>query len=103
VDAVAVVEQEVRELVRRRGLDPAGDQGAIRTLVDDVISEYDDRTLAGAQPGLIDPLQAARQVYDAVVGFGPLQPYLDDGEIEEIWINEPGRVFIARRGRSELD
>ena len=37
-----------------------------------------------------------------VAGFGPLQRYLDDPEIEEIWINEPGRVFVARRGRSEL-
>jgi pilus assembly protein CpaF len=102
VDAMGVVEQEVRELVRRRGLDPAGDQQAIRMLVDDVISDYDDRTLSGAQPSLVDPNLAARQVYDAVAGFGPLQPYLDDAEIEEIWINEPGRVFVARRGRSEL-
>ena len=27
---------------------------------------------------------------------------LDDPEIEEIGINEPGRVFVARRRRSEL-
>jgi pilus assembly protein CpaF len=102
VDAVGVVEEEVRELVRRRGLDPASDPGAVRTLVDDVISDYDDRTLGGADPSFANPQQVARRVYDAVAGFGPLQPYLDDGEIEEIWINEPGRVFIARRGRSEL-
>jgi pilus assembly protein CpaF len=37
-----------------------------------------------------------------VAGFGPLQPYLDDPQVEEIWINDPGRVFIARHGRSEL-
>jgi pilus assembly protein CpaF len=102
VDAVGVVEQEVRELVRRRGLDPASDGGAVRRLVDDVISDYDDRTLSGALPALVDPGEAARQVYDAVAGFGPLQPFLDDSSVEEIWINAPGRVFIARRGRSEL-
>jgi Flp pilus assembly CpaF family ATPase len=38
----------------------------------------------------------------AVAGLGSLQSFLDDQEIEEIWINEPGRVFVARRGRSEL-
>ena len=38
----------------------------------------------------------------AVAGLGSLQSFLDDPEIEEIWINEPGRVFVARRGRSEL-
>ena len=37
-----------------------------------------------------------------VSGFGPLQPFLDDPEVEEVWINDPSRVFIARRGRSEL-
>ena len=35
-------------------------------------------------------------------GFGPLQQYLDDPTVEELWINEPGRVFVARRGISEL-
>ena len=34
--------------------------------------------------------------------MGPLQPYLDDESIEEIWVNSPGRVFVARSGRPEL-
>jgi pilus assembly protein CpaF len=41
-------------------------------------------------------------VPDSSVAFGPLQPYLDDDTVEEIWVNEPGRVFVARSGRSEL-
>jgi pilus assembly protein CpaF len=102
VDAIDVVEDEVRELVRRRGLDPSQDVAAIRRLVDDVIADYDERTLTGALPALANRGVAARSVYDAVAGFGPLQPYLDDPQVEEIWVNDPGRVFIARRGRSEL-
>lgn len=35
-------------------------------------------------------------------GFGPLQPLLDDPRVEEIWINAPDRIFVARDGRSEL-
>ncbi len=34
-------------------------------------------------------------------GLGPLQPMLDDPTIEEIWINGPGKVFVARGGVSE--
>jgi pilus assembly protein CpaF len=102
VDAITVVEDEVRELVRRRGLDPTQDVVAIRRLVDDVIADYDERTLTGAMPALVDCSVAARSVYDAVAGFGPLQPFLDDPLVEEVWVNDPGRVFIARRGRSEL-
>jgi pilus assembly protein CpaF len=102
VDATAIVEREVRELVRRRGLDPASDQTAVRRLVDEVIADYDERTLTSALPPLPDRTRASRDVYDAVAGFGPLQRYLDDPQVEEVWINEPGRVFVARRGRSEL-
>lgn len=41
------------------------------------------------------------EVSHRVRGFGALQPLLDDPSIEEIWINEPGAVFVARSGRHE--
>ncbi len=102
MSAIATVEDEVRELVRRRGLDPVADPVAVRRLVDEVITDYDERSLTGTLPQLADARQAARQVFDAVAGFGPLQKYLDDPTVEEIWINEPTKVFIARRGVHEL-
>lgn len=34
--------------------------------------------------------------------FGPLQELIDDCEVEEIWINSPSQVFVARSGQSEL-
>jgi pilus assembly protein CpaF len=102
VNAISTVEDEVRELVRRRGLDPVADPAAVRRLVDEVITDYDERSLSGSLPQLADARQAARQVFDAVAGFGPLQKYLDDPTVEEIWVNEPTKVFIARRGVHEL-
>ena len=102
MNAITVVEDEVRELVRRRGLDPVADPAAVRRLVDEVIAEYDDRSLTGSLPQLVDLRLAARQVFDAVAGFGPLQKYLDDPTVEEIWVNEPTKVFIARHGVHEL-
>ncbi len=102
MNAISTVEDEVRELVRRRGLDPVADPAAVRRLVDEVITDYDERSLSGTLPQLADRGLAARQVFDAVAGFGPLQKYLDDPTVEEIWINEPTKVFIARRGVHEL-
>lgn len=102
MNAISVVEDEVRELVRRRGLDPVADPAAVRRLVEEVISDYDERSVSGALPQLVDNRLAARAVFDAVAGFGPLQKYLDDPTVEEIWINEPTKVFIARRGVHEL-
>ena len=39
---------------------------------------------------------------DATNVFGPLSDFIANPTIEEIWINSPERIFIARNGRSEL-
>ncbi|MFE6228945.1 CpaF family protein [Cellulosimicrobium sp. NPDC057862] len=100
--AVGVLEGEVRELVRRRGVDPVRDRAAVDELVREAVADYETRSALGAVVPLADPTAAGRAVVDSVAGLGPLQPYLDDPEIEEIWINAPSQVFVARGGRSEL-
>lgn len=102
VDGVAILETEVRELIRRRGIDPVRDRPGVVSLVSDVIADYDERSVVGAVPPLVDAVAAHKAVVDAVAGLGPLQKYLDDPEVEEIWINAPTQVFVARRGESEL-
>jgi pilus assembly protein CpaF len=102
LDGVAILEGEVRELIRRRGVDPVRDRAGVAALVSDALADYDERSVAGAVPPLPDPSAAHKAVVDAVAGLGPLQRYLDDPEVEEIWINEPSRVFVSRRGESEL-
>ena len=39
---------------------------------------------------------------DVSITYGPIFPFISDPSIEEIWINTPERIFIARNGRSEL-
>ena len=85
--AVDTVEAEVRERVRRRGIDPVTDRAAMRRLVDEAVAEHHDRSLTSSLPPLLDTRQAAKAVYDAVAGFGPLQRHLDDPTVEEVWIN----------------
>ncbi len=86
--AFAHAEAEVRELVRRRGLDPVQDRSVMRLLIDEVAVDYDERALTSTLPPLPDLRVAARAVYDAVAGFGPLQRHLDDPGVEALWINE---------------
>ncbi len=102
VSALARVEDECRDVVRSRNVDPAGDAAEVRRIVESVVAAYLDRSISVALPPLGEPGAAIRRIVDNIAGYGPLQPYLDDPAVEEIWINEPGRVFIARRGRSEL-
>jgi pilus assembly protein CpaF len=102
MDAVRIVEDEVRELIRRRGLDPLHQTAEVRRLVEAAVTDYDERALMGPLPPL-GPLESARRfVFDAVAGFGALQPFLDDPGIEEIWINAPTEIYVARNGESEL-
>lgn len=42
------------------------------------------------------------QITNQVETFGPLTELVRDENIEEIWINSPSRVFIAKAGKSEL-
>lgn len=102
MDGVVIVEREVGELIRRRGIDPQRDRAGVATLVADAIADYDERSLLGAVPPLADADAVHKAVVDAVAGLGPLQQYLDDPTIEEIWINSPTEVFVARRGEAEL-
>ena len=39
---------------------------------------------------------------DATNVFGPLAAFIANPTIEEVWINSPERIFVARSGRSEL-
>ena len=102
MEAVQRVQGEVRELIRRSGLDPARDGAAVRALVRDAVVDYDERSVARGMPPLGDLDTAAKTVWDTVAGYGPLQPYFDDPLVEEIWVNDPSRVFIARDGVAEL-
>lgn len=99
---IQTLEDEVREQIRQRRLDPATDDLALRQLVREVVSDFDERALQGGIRPLPDAEEAGRLVLEAVAGLGPLQQYLDDPQVEEIWINDPGKIFVARHGRSEL-
>lgn len=57
-----------------------------------------------SDPALLpkNPNDAVKQVVNRFCGLGALQPYMDDPRIEEIWIDEPTRVFVARGGVPEL-
>jgi pilus assembly protein CpaF len=101
--SLTLVEEEVRELVRRRGLDPSQDGShALARLIDEVLADYEARVHSSNLPPLVDAGQVRKAVLDRVAGFGSLQSLMDDPEVEEVWINGPGRVFCARRGRHVL-
>lgn len=85
----------VRRAVAESGFDPVTDSERLREIVDQSFALFE-----------VDNEEEQHAVTTAIMadigGYGPLQKFLDDPEIEEIYVNSPTKVFIARRGRSEL-
>ncbi|KGN40051.1 hypothetical protein [Knoellia aerolata] len=75
MDAVRTIEAEVREPIRRSGLDPARDPKAVQRLVKDAVADYDQRSMHGGMPVLPDVTEAEKAMWDTVAGLGPLQQY----------------------------
>ena len=95
VDSV-IIESRVREQIRTLDLDPVIDSAQVLHLIQESVSDL----FAGGS--IIDVPALVLEIHHQISGYGPLQKFFDDPTVEEIWINEPSRVFIARGGRSEL-
>ena len=101
MDTATIIECESRELIRRRGLDVHADQ--LEPLIREVVADYERRSTSGEVPVMRDDDDTlVAEIAARIGGFGPLQEMLDDPGIEEIWLNSPSQVFVARNGRSEL-
>ncbi|WP_208020661.1 ATPase, T2SS/T4P/T4SS family [Labedella phragmitis] len=96
------IAERVRTRVRREGIDLGGDRVAAERLVRDELRRDAESSYRGARAVVADEDVAAREALAVLTGFGAIQPFLDDPEIEEIWLNGPSRVFVARNGVSEL-
>lgn len=99
---VDLLDAQVRAAVRRDGVDPQREVHLVRDIAEQVVRAHDERSLTGAVTPVPDAGGVVGELVARVSGFGALQPYLDDPGVEEIWINSPDRVFVARGGRHEL-
>lgn len=88
--------QWVRDEVTARAIDPYEHTETVTRIIEDALERSGELYVGVEREEYLAAMLAE------VAGVGPLQPYLDDPEIEEIWINEPTRVFVARGGSPEL-
>jgi pilus assembly protein CpaF len=49
-----------------------------------------------------DRSQLNQELYDEVMGLGPLEPLLKDESVSDILVNGPQRIFVERGGKLEL-
>lgn len=96
------LDRALRAQVRASGVDPQRESEAVRRMARALVEGYDARSVTGAVSPVVDVGSVVEELVARVAGFGPLQLFLDDPGVEEVWINAPDRVFVAREGRHEL-
>lgn len=89
---VEELDERLREIVRREGVDPQRDADVVRRIAESMVREHDERSLTGAVAPVADVDAVVGELVARVSGFGPLQPFLDDPAVQEVWINEPTAV-----------
>lgn len=90
-----IIEMVQRELLRQQ---PAPEKTA------EVTRSLIVRAFEGVNVKLSRPMQQqmAQEIYNEIIGLGPLQPLLDDETVSEIMVNGPKQVFIERNGKLQL-
>ena len=96
-----VVAERVRQRLRAESADPARNPEFAAQVARAEVRRHNDFALARGLAPVDDESACVREVLASVAGFGPLQAYLDDPEVEELWINAPDRIFVARGGMTE--
>lgn len=91
------VQREVIDLINRDS-GTASDDGTekgdkIRSAIESVV------TLRGADIPRADRNRIITELYNEIVGLGPLEPLLTDPDITEIMVNGPGHVYVEIRGK----
>lgn len=93
------IDEHVRTLLRDDSFDPLGDPERVRQLVERVAAQ--EWLTENSETSREDLRLVTKEVTDAIAGFGVLQPFFDDPQVEEIWVNEPHWVNVSKRGLTQ--
>lgn len=91
-DLVTSLSLAARRKIARRGVEL---EGALNEVLDEAVESH------AFNPSLSEEELIREEVSRQLAGYGPLQSLLDDPEIEEIWINDESKVFVASQGVSK--
>lgn len=74
-------------------IDPIQKKGVVRERLNALLEQMPVPLPADVRKELIEV------VLNDVVGYGPIQPLLDDNEISEIMVNGPKKVYVEKKGQ----
>jgi pilus assembly protein CpaF len=95
--------RDVRMQLQNRiinNLDPRLDLSDIKQVkatIDEMFNRFVEE--AGHVMSRVERQRMLDQILDEILGFGPIQPLLNDDSITEIMVNGPYRVYVERKGK----
>ncbi len=84
----------ISEINKQNQKDISGE--TVRKLINDTVNEQ-VRDVAKA-----DKSKIADDIYNDIMGYGPLEELLRDTDVSEIMVNGPGKVYVEKKGRIYL-
>lgn len=104
VDALASLKQRVGEALFERLGSRLSDSGLTETSLQAFAREELAEILDAEKVPLTteERQRLVRQISDDVLGYGPLQQFLDDDSVTEIMVNGAEQIFIEQKGRVHL-
>ena len=103
-EARSLVLEDVHRRVHQRLIEELGPELSAGTLATNDLSTRVSTMLHAALQEEITPLSLADRVRlgediaNDVLGYGPIQRYLDDPQVSEIMVNGPQKVYVERDG-----
>ncbi len=92
------VHKEVIDIINKKSLkdsDNEESKESIKTIINDVTDIY------AGEMNRAEKNKIEKELYDDVVGLGPIEELLADPEISEIMVNGPFSIYIEKRGKIE--
>jgi pilus assembly protein CpaF len=96
---LAEIEMAVHELAKDLSIDPSRVDGDERLgqLVDDEVQRWNlDFKRGLREHELADPDLVSERIRRNLLGYGPLEPLLDDEDVWEIMVNAPDEILVKR-------
>ncbi len=72
----------------------------VRAEIDGMFNRFLDEE--GSVVTRVERQRMLEQILDEILGFGPIQPLLNDETVTEVMVNGPFRVYIERKGKLVL-
>ena len=99
-------QRDVRSRLQSRiinNLDPRldlSDAKAVKSSIEEMFNKFIDEE--GIVVTRVERQRMLEQIMDEILGFGPIQPLLNDDTITEILVNGPFRTYVERKGKLQL-